>query len=89
MLDAVTSTSIRLMRPMKSATKRLAGRFVSVTPDKELDCGQCEGACPYGAIREMRAVRTDCLYCARCYESCPREIRRLKLEAKARAAVKS
>jgi dissimilatory sulfite reductase (desulfoviridin) alpha/beta subunit len=33
----------------------------------------CADACPYGAIDHMRAVRKDCLYCARCYESCPRD----------------
>ncbi|MFN0168605.1 MAG: 4Fe-4S binding protein [Bryobacteraceae bacterium] len=52
---------------------RLAGRGVTITPDKELDCGLCSGACPYGAIEDMRAVRAKCLYCARCYASCPRE----------------
>ena len=52
---------------------RLAGRGVTITPDKELDCGLCAGACPYGAIEDMRAVRRECLYCARCYASCPRE----------------
>jgi polyferredoxin len=52
---------------------RLAGRGVTITPNKELDCGLCSAACPYGAIEKMRAVRQDCLYCARCYESCPRE----------------
>ncbi len=51
---------------------RLARRGVTITPDKELDCGLCAGACPYGAIENMRAVRKDCLYCARCYASCPR-----------------
>ena len=52
---------------------RLAGRGVSITPDKELDCGLCSEACPYGAIEKMRAVRPKCLYCARCFASCPRE----------------
>jgi NosR/NirI family nitrous oxide reductase transcriptional regulator len=52
---------------------RLARRGVTVTPDKELDCGLCAGACPYGAIEEMRAVRRNCLYCARCYAFCPRD----------------
>jgi NosR/NirI family transcriptional regulator, nitrous oxide reductase regulator len=52
---------------------RLARRGVTVTPDKELDCGLCAGACPYGAIEEMRTVRRDCLYCARCYAYCPRD----------------
>ena len=52
---------------------RLAGRGVTITPDKELDCGLCAESCPYGAIEEMRAVRKDCLYCARCYAACPRE----------------
>jgi NosR/NirI family transcriptional regulator, nitrous oxide reductase regulator len=51
---------------------RLARRGVMVTPDKELDCGLCASGCPYGAIEQMRAVRMDCLYCARCYGYCPR-----------------
>ena len=51
---------------------RLARRGVTITPDKELDCGLCREACPYGAIEQMRAVRRDCLYCARCYDACPR-----------------
>ena len=54
---------------------RLANRGVTITPDKELDCGLCAEACPYGAIEKMRAVRHNCLYCARCYASCPREQR--------------
>jgi polyferredoxin len=52
---------------------RLARKGVTITPDKELDCGLCIGACPYGSIEKMRAVRRNCLYCARCYASCPRE----------------
>lgn len=56
-----------------SWTTRLARRGVTITPDKELDCGLCTEACPYGAIDKMRAVRRKCLYCARCYEFCPRD----------------
>ncbi|UCE60537.1 MAG: 4Fe-4S binding protein [Phycisphaerales bacterium] len=52
---------------------RLSWRGVTITPDNELDCGLCTEACPYGAIEQMRAVRSSCLYCARCYASCPRE----------------
>jgi len=40
---------------------RLARRSVSITPDKELDCGLCTHACPYGAIEQMRAVGRNCL----------------------------
>ena len=58
---------------------RLASRGVSITPNKELDCGLCTDACPYGAIEDMRDVRKDCLYCARCYKSCPREVRLIKI----------
>jgi polyferredoxin len=54
---------------------RLAARGVSITPAQELDCGLCATACPYGAISRNRAVRKDCLYCARCYASCPCETR--------------
>lgn len=54
-----------------SLTSRLAWRGVSITPQRELDCGLCSDACPYGAIEQMRAVRTSCLACARCYGSCP------------------
>jgi NAD-dependent dihydropyrimidine dehydrogenase PreA subunit len=52
---------------------RLSKRGVTITPDKELDCGLCTDACPYGAIEKMRAVRRNCLYCARCYAACPRQ----------------
>jgi NosR/NirI family nitrous oxide reductase transcriptional regulator len=52
---------------------KLAKKGVTITPDKELDCGLCAGACPFGAIEQMRAVRSKCLYCARCYASCPRD----------------
>ena len=55
-----------------SLVSRLSWRGVSITPDKELDCGLCTEACPYGAIEEMRAVRSACLFCARCFKSCPR-----------------
>jgi Pyruvate/2-oxoacid:ferredoxin oxidoreductase delta subunit len=52
---------------------RVAWRRVQITPDKELDCGLCTAACPYGAIEQMRAVPAACVACARCFESCPRE----------------
>ncbi|NIM02406.1 MAG: 4Fe-4S binding protein [Acidobacteria bacterium] len=54
-----------------SVFSRYAWRSFSITPDRELDCGLCTDACPYGAIEERRAVRTDCFACGRCYRSCP------------------
>lgn len=55
-----------------SLVSRLSWRGVTITPNKELDCGLCMEACPYGAIESMRAVRSSCLFCARCYNACPR-----------------
>ncbi len=52
---------------------RCSWRGVTITPDKELDCGLCAQACPLGAIEQMRAVRSSCLFCARCFATCPRE----------------
>jgi len=54
-----------------SVFSRYAWRSFSITPDRELDCGLCVDACPYGAIEERRAVRTTCFACGRCYRSCP------------------
>jgi NosR/NirI family transcriptional regulator, nitrous oxide reductase regulator len=56
-----------------SVLSRFSRRGVTITPDQELDCGLCTEACPFGAIEKMRAVRSLCLFCARCYASCPRE----------------
>ena len=52
---------------------RVAWRQVQITPDEELDCGLCTEACPFGAIRSMRAVPATCVACARCFAHCPRQ----------------
>jgi polyferredoxin len=60
---------------------RVARRNVSITPDKELDCGLCAESCPHGAIIDLRADRALCVACTRCYESCPRQKRLVALRA--------
>jgi polyferredoxin len=62
-----------------SILSRVAWKNVRISPDKELNCGLCAGACPYGAIRELRADRAFCMACSRCYEYCPRHKRFLAL----------
>jgi polyferredoxin len=58
-----------------SILSRIAWKNLSITPDKELDCGMCSEACPFGAIAECRADRANCVNCTRCYDSCPRQKR--------------
>ncbi|MCG3177764.1 MAG: hypothetical protein BIFFINMI_00084 [Phycisphaerae bacterium] len=56
---------------------RAARRGVTVMPDACCDCKLCDDACPYGAIEEHAAVKSTCLACNRCYQSCPLERQRL------------
>jgi len=67
---------------------RLSWRGVTITPDKELDCGLCVGSCPFGAIEKMRAIRSSCLSCGRCYGACPVGNPRLLDEANVKVPAK-
>jgi len=64
-----------------SLLSRISWKNVSITPDKELNCGKCTDACPYGAIKDMRAEPSSCFACSRCYEYCPRQKRLVALRA--------
>jgi polyferredoxin len=63
---------------------RVSWKNVSITPDKELDCGLCADACPHGSIFNLRADRALCYACTRCYEYCPRQKRLDALKAGSR-----
>ncbi|MFO0787867.1 MAG: 4Fe-4S binding protein [Pirellulales bacterium] len=52
---------------------RFAFRPVQISPDEELDCGLCAESCPFGAIKNLRADRMECVACARCFVHCPRQ----------------
>lgn len=71
-----------------SLLSRVAWKHVSITPDKELNCGMCNEACPYGAIKDMRAQPGSCLACSRCYECCPRQKRWVALRGGAQKNVR-
>ena len=62
-----------------SLLSRVSWKNLSITPDKELNCGMCNDACPYGSIQDMRADRGTCMTCARCYDFCPRQKRLVAL----------
>jgi polyferredoxin len=64
-----------------SLLSRVSWKNVSITPDKELDCGLCTESCPYGAIDQCRADRAHCVACTRCYADCPRHKRLVALKA--------
>lgn len=56
-----------------ATVSRFAFKPVSITPNEELDCGLCAESCPFGAVRDCRAVPSSCLACARCFAHCPRQ----------------
>ncbi len=56
-----------------SLCSRFSWKKISITPGKELDCGLCVDACPFGAIENMRIRQSSCLFCARCFKHCPEQ----------------
>lgn len=69
-----------------SLISRISWRSVTITPDKELDCGLCAESCPFGAVEKLRAVRSSCLFCARCFNTCPRHRVRGRTDREAETA---